>query len=138
MRVARLGVMLTASVQLPVTYRCTLRSFFLTMLAWLARRNVTPICSLVCTSILDENQQIKSRLPIRNDLFFIDNPSRQFTRSSKFRTSQTLTWHCLSYANARNSVKKLLSRAPPCFGRLVKPLVPAAFAIVSHSIPKDG
>jgi hypothetical protein len=41
MRVARFGIMLIASVQLPVTYRCTLRSFFLTMLAWLARRNVT-------------------------------------------------------------------------------------------------
>jgi hypothetical protein len=27
--------------------------------------------------------------------------------------------------------KKLLSRAPPCFGSHVKPLVPAAFAIIS-------
>jgi hypothetical protein len=27
--------------------------------------------------------------------------------------------------------KNLLSRAPPCFGRHVKPLVPAAFAVVS-------
>jgi hypothetical protein len=27
--------------------------------------------------------------------------------------------------------KKLLSRAPPCFGRHVKPLVSAAFAVVS-------
>jgi hypothetical protein len=27
--------------------------------------------------------------------------------------------------------KSLLSRAPPCFGRHVKPLVPAAFAVVS-------
>jgi hypothetical protein len=27
--------------------------------------------------------------------------------------------------------EKLLSRAPPCFGRHVKPLVPAAFAVVS-------
>jgi hypothetical protein len=28
--------------------------------------------------------------------------------------------------------KNLLSRAPPCFGRHVKPLVPAAFAVVSN------
>jgi hypothetical protein len=28
--------------------------------------------------------------------------------------------------------KNLLSRAPPWFGRLVKPLVPAAFAVVTH------
>jgi hypothetical protein len=27
--------------------------------------------------------------------------------------------------------QNLLSRAPPCFVRLVKPLVPAAFAVVS-------
>jgi hypothetical protein len=27
--------------------------------------------------------------------------------------------------------KNLLSRAPPCFGRHVKPLVPAAYAVVS-------
>jgi hypothetical protein len=32
----------------------------------------------------------------------------------------------------------LLSRAPPCFGRHVKPLVPVAFAIVStHSTLKE-
>jgi hypothetical protein len=35
--------------------------------------------------------------------------------------------------------KNLLSRAPPCFGRHVKPLVPVAFAIVStHSSFKEG
>jgi hypothetical protein len=28
--------------------------------------------------------------------------------------------------------KNLLSRAPPCFGRHVKPLVPAAFAVSTH------
>jgi hypothetical protein len=28
-------------------------------------------------------------------------------------------------------VTKYLSRVPPCFGRYVKPLVPAAFAVVS-------
>jgi hypothetical protein len=28
--------------------------------------------------------------------------------------------------------KNLLSRAPPCFGRHVKPLVPGAFAVVTH------
>jgi hypothetical protein len=33
----------------------------------------------------------------------------------------------------------LLSRAPPCFGRHVKLLVPAAFAVVStHSSFKEG
>jgi hypothetical protein len=31
--------------------------------------------------------------------------------------------------------KNLLSRAPPCFGRHVKPLVPAAFAVVSIHQP---
>jgi hypothetical protein len=35
--------------------------------------------------------------------------------------------------------KNLLSRAPPCFGRHVKPLVPVAFAIViTHSSFKEG
>jgi hypothetical protein len=29
------------------------------------------------------------------------------------------------------ATKKLLSRAPPCLGRHVKPLVPVAFAVVS-------
>jgi hypothetical protein len=28
-------------------------------------------------------------------------------------------------------IKSILSRAPPCFGRHVKPLVPAAFAVVT-------
>jgi hypothetical protein len=31
--------------------------------------------------------------------------------------------------------KNLLSRAPPCFGRHVKPLFPAAFAVVSTHQP---
>jgi hypothetical protein len=35
--------------------------------------------------------------------------------------------------------KNLISQAPPCFGRHVKPLVPVAFAIVStHSSFKEG
>jgi hypothetical protein len=34
--------------------------------------------------------------------------------------------------------KKKLSRAPPCFGRHVKPLVPAAFAVVSTHQPALG
>jgi hypothetical protein len=35
--------------------------------------------------------------------------------------------------------QNLLSQAPPCFGRHVKPLVPVAFAIVStHSSFKEG
>jgi hypothetical protein len=34
--------------------------------------------------------------------------------------------------------KNILSRAPPCFGRHVKPLVPAAFAVVStHQFALD-
>jgi hypothetical protein len=33
--------------------------------------------------------------------------------------------------------KNLLSRAPPCFGRHVKPLVPAAIAVVNSSF-KQG
>jgi hypothetical protein len=35
--------------------------------------------------------------------------------------------------------QNVLSRAPPCFGRHVKPLVPVAFAVVStHSSFKEG
>jgi hypothetical protein len=34
--------------------------------------------------------------------------------------------------------KILSSRAPPCFGRHVKPLVPAAFAVVSTHQPALG
>jgi hypothetical protein len=35
--------------------------------------------------------------------------------------------------------QNVLSRTPPCFGRHVKPLVPAAFAVVSiHSSFKEG
>jgi hypothetical protein len=44
--------------------------------------------------------------------------------------------HAIAEVKQRWSVigwvtKNLLSRAPPCFGRYVKPLVPAAFAVVS-------
>jgi hypothetical protein len=35
-------------------------------------------------------------------------------------------WSVVGWVN-----KHLLFRAPPCFGRQVKPLVPAAFAVVS-------
>jgi hypothetical protein len=35
------------------------------------------------------------------------------------------------WADMRRVTKNLLSRALPCFGRHVKPLVPAAFAVVS-------
>jgi hypothetical protein len=35
-------------------------------------------------------------------------------------------WSVIGYVT-----KNLLSRAPPCFGRHVKPFVPAAFAVVS-------
>jgi hypothetical protein len=34
--------------------------------------------------------------------------------------------------------KNLLSQAPPCFGTHVKPLVPAAFAVVSTHQPALG
>jgi hypothetical protein len=34
--------------------------------------------------------------------------------------------------------KNLLSRTPPCFGKPVKPLVPAAFAVVSTHQPALG
>jgi hypothetical protein len=34
--------------------------------------------------------------------------------------------------------KNLLSRGPPCFGKLVKLLVPAAFAVVSTHQPAVG
>jgi hypothetical protein len=34
--------------------------------------------------------------------------------------------------------KNLLSRSPPCFGRHVMPLVPAAFAVVSTHQPALG
>jgi hypothetical protein len=34
--------------------------------------------------------------------------------------------------------KNVLSRVPPCFGRYVKPLVPAAFAVVSTYQPTLG
>jgi hypothetical protein len=42
-------------------------------------------------------------------------------------------------ASLRMGDQNLLSRALPCFGRHVKPLVPVAFAIVStHSSFKEG
>jgi hypothetical protein len=45
----------------------------------------------------------------------------------------------VSMASLRMGDQNLLSRARPCFGRHVKPLVPVAFAIVStHSSFKEG
>jgi hypothetical protein len=45
----------------------------------------------------------------------------------------------VSMASYRVGDQSLLSRAPPCFGRHVKPLIPDAFAIVStHSSFKEG
>jgi hypothetical protein len=38
----------------------------------------------------------------------------------------------------RRVTKNVLSRAPPCFGRHVKPLIPAAFAVVSTHQPALG
>jgi hypothetical protein len=40
--------------------------------------------------------------------------------------------------NHRMNDQNLLSRAPPCFGRHVKLLVSAAFAIVSTPVFKEG
>jgi hypothetical protein len=42
-------------------------------------------------------------------------------------------WSVIGWAT-----KNLLSRARPCFGRHVKPLVPAAFAVVSTHQPALG
>jgi hypothetical protein len=45
----------------------------------------------------------------------------------------------VSMASHRMGDQNILSRAPPCFGRHVKLLVPAAFAVVSsHSSFKGG
>jgi hypothetical protein len=41
-------------------------------------------------------------------------------------------------ASHRMGDQNLLSRAPPCFGRHVKPLVPVAFAIVSNPLQFQG
>jgi hypothetical protein len=51
--------------------------------------------------------------------------------------------HAIAEVKQRGSVigwviKNLLSRAPPCFGRHFKPLVPAAFAVVSTHQPALG
>jgi hypothetical protein len=47
--------------------------------------------------------------------------------------------NCGSMASHRMGDQNLISRAPPCFGRHVKPLVPVAFAVVSiHSSFKEG
>jgi hypothetical protein len=40
-------------------------------------------------------------------------------------------WHAIAEVKQRWSVKNVLSRAPPCFVRHIKPLVPAALAVVS-------
>jgi hypothetical protein len=48
----------------------------------------------------------------------------------------TMTDH---WINHRLGDQNLLSRAPPCYGRYVKPLVPVAFAVVStNSSFKEG
>jgi hypothetical protein len=59
---------------------------------------------------------------------------------------RSVRWACdrgssapVSMASLRMGDQNLLSRASPCFGRHVKPLVPVAFAIVSiHSSFKGG
>jgi hypothetical protein len=43
-----------------------------------------------------------------------------------------------SWSVIRWVTKNVLSRTPPCFGRHVKPLVPAAFAVVSTHQPALG
>jgi hypothetical protein len=52
-------------------------------------------------------------------------------------------WRVIAEVKQRWSViawmtKNILSRAPPCFGRHVKRLVPAAFAVVSTHQPALG
>jgi hypothetical protein len=44
----------------------------------------------------------------------------------------------LRWSVIRWVTKNVLSRTPPCFGRLVKPLVPATFAVVSTHQPALG
>jgi hypothetical protein len=44
-----------------------------------------------------------------------------------------------SMVSHRMGNQNVLTRAPPCFGRYVKPFVPTAFAVVStHSSFKKG
>jgi hypothetical protein len=47
------------------------------------------------------------------------------------RASEELGGRAVSALGVRSRTKNVLSRAPPCFGRHVKQLVPAAFAVVS-------
>jgi hypothetical protein len=72
---------------------------------------------------------------IINVINIIITQSEQSVRSACDRASLAP----LSMASLRKGDQNLLSRAPPCFGRHVKPLVPVAFAVVStHSSFKEG
>jgi hypothetical protein len=55
-------------------------------------------------------------------------PTRVITFSALWRAIEEVKprWSVIGWVT-----KNLLSRAPPCFGRHVKPLVPAVFAVVS-------
>jgi hypothetical protein len=61
----------------------------------------------------------------------LDDPAVSALRRAIVEDKQR--WSVIGWVN-----KNLLSRALPCFGRHVKPLVPAAFAVVSTHQPALG
>jgi hypothetical protein len=61
----------------------------------------------------------------------LDGPAVSVLRRAIAEAKQR--WSAIGWAT-----KNLLSRAPLCFGRHVKPLVPAAFAVVSTHQPALG
>jgi hypothetical protein len=56
----------------------------------------------------------------------LDSPAVQCARRAIAEAKQRSQWSVMGWVT-----KTLSSRAPPCFGSHVKPLVPAAFAVVS-------
>jgi hypothetical protein len=61
----------------------------------------------------------------------LDGPAVSVLRRSITKVKQR--WSVIGWVT-----KNLLSRAPPCFGRHVKSLVPAAFAVVNTHQPSLG
>jgi hypothetical protein len=55
----------------------------------------------------------------------LDSPAVSALRSAITEVKQR--WSVIGWVT-----KNLLSRAPACFGRHVKPLVPTTFAVVTH------
>jgi hypothetical protein len=78
------------------------------------------VCNVVCCSCLFEE---------------LDGPAASAFRRAIAEVKQR--WSAIGWVT-----KNVLSRAPPCFGRHVKSLVPAAFVVVStHQpalVPRDG